>query len=90
MSYASKLLPSPCFTATGTPWSGCPRSTLKQALQLLRDQHQLRLMVGFELEFVLLRRTQGSNATSSSDCWREVDQSQYCHSGALDSCAAGA
>jgi hypothetical protein len=92
---ASKPPLPPCSNAAGTPWSCCPRSTLKRALQQLQDKHQLRLMVGFELEFILLCRTQeatsssSSSSSSSSDSWREVDQSQYCHSGALDSSAAG-
>lgn len=88
---ASKLPLLPCSNAAGTPWSCCPRSTLKRALQQLQDKHKLRLMVGFELEFILLRRAQEgtSSSSSSSDSWREVDQSQYCHSGALDSSAAG-
>lgn len=51
--------PSSCravlHCAAGQPWSCCPRSALKRALSSLESRFGLTLMVGFELEFVLLK-----------------------------------
>eukprot|EP00775_Hariotina_reticulata_P007353 gene7353-7564_t len=47
-----------------TPWSCCPRSALKTALMALELPHDLRLTVGFELEFVLLKPVQPQAAAA--------------------------
>eukprot|EP00178_Gracilaria_changii_P026440 TRINITY_DN813_c1_g1_i4.p1 TRINITY_DN813_c1_g1~~TRINITY_DN813_c1_g1_i4.p1 ORF type:complete len:461 (+),score=142.94 TRINITY_DN813_c1_g1_i4:3397-4779(+) len=41
--------------ADGKPWALCPRQCLCRAVQLLHS-HELSMLAGFELEFVLLQR----------------------------------
>lgn len=84
-----------CRTA-GQPWSCCPRSALKRTLAALESRFGLTLMVGFELEFVLLKpaplelfRTfpaaaAGSNViVSNGQAWVPVDASIYCQASAI-------
>lgn len=62
--------------AAGEPWACCPRSALKRCLARLEERHGLKLLAGFELEFVILkevRRSFGfSNQTRSRRRWSDV------------------
>jgi glutamine synthetase len=74
----------------------CPRSALKHALAALKLAHGVRLLVGFELEFMLLKPA-AADATvgcemvlhSSGGCFRPIDESIYCQSSAFDQAAPG-
>ena len=44
--------------ADGTPWSGCPRSFLTNAVKRLQDKHGITLKVAFEHEFSLINPRQ--------------------------------
>eukprot|EP00878_Enallax_costatus_P015569 GHUV01016309.1.p1 GENE.GHUV01016309.1~~GHUV01016309.1.p1 ORF type:complete len:449 (+),score=128.44 GHUV01016309.1:1263-2609(+) len=69
----------------------CPRAALKHALLALEQGYDIKLMLGFELEFTLLRPVTSSSADASSivltaggHSWTPVDESIYCQSSALD------
>lgn len=47
---------------TGKPWVCCPRAALRRVVQVARDRLGVGFVVGFELEFVLLRPAQANNA----------------------------
>jgi glutamine synthetase len=106
------ILPSSCATHTsfwspcciamlaGKPFVCCPRSALKHALAALKLAHGVRLLVGFELEFMLLNPAAAAaagDATAGSDlvlqggggCFRPIDESIYCQSSAFDQAAPG-
>jgi len=50
----------------GTPFAGCPRSTLKKAIQLAASQG-LRMKAGPEAEFFLFQRRDGQPTTETHD-----------------------
>ncbi|WIA40825.1 hypothetical protein OEZ86_004502 [Tetradesmus obliquus] len=75
----------------------CPRSALKHALAALKKSHSIQLLVGFELEFMLLKPAAAAAAgaaagselllQSAGNCYRPVDESIYCQSTAFDQAA---
>ncbi|KAJ9516601.1 hypothetical protein QJQ45_015233, partial [Haematococcus lacustris] len=64
----------------GVTWSCCPRSALKRMLAVLEQEWGLRVRVGYETEFVLLKASAHPGAPLVP-----VDGQPYCHSAALDS-----
>jgi glutamine synthetase len=83
--------------AAGKPFVCCPRSALKNALAALKEAHGIKLLVGFELEFMLLKPATAGVAAAGSEfvsqsgggCFRPVDESIYCQSSAFDQAAPG-
>ncbi|KAL6749003.1 glutamine synthetase I [Haematococcus lacustris] len=67
-------------TPPGVTWSCCPRSALKRMLAVLEQEWGLRVRVGYETEFVLLKASSCPGAPLVP-----VDGQPYCHSAALDS-----
>lgn len=86
--------------SAGRPSPLCPRAALKHALSALELAHDIRLQLGFELEFTLLRPAAASEVESDGEgpglvlrqggrCWVPVDDSIYCQSSAFDQMAPG-
>uniref|UniRef100_A0A383W2T1 GS catalytic domain-containing protein n=1 Tax=Tetradesmus obliquus TaxID=3088 RepID=A0A383W2T1_TETOB len=78
------------------PFACCPRSALKHALSALDKAHSIQLLVGFELEFMLLKPAAAAAGAaagselllqSGGSCYRPVDDSIYCQSRAFDQAA---
>ncbi|KAF6262809.1 hypothetical protein COO60DRAFT_573156 [Scenedesmus sp. NREL 46B-D3] len=76
------------------PFVCCPRSALKHALAALKSAHGVELLVGFELEFMLLKPAAAAAAAAGdtgvilqSGSFRPVDESIYCQSSAFDQAA---
>lgn len=51
-----------------SPWEYCPRSALRRALALLKDEFNLELCIGYESEFVLTYAKDGAQADSTTYC----------------------
>ncbi|KAI8476690.1 MAG: hypothetical protein J3K34DRAFT_400151 [Monoraphidium minutum] len=73
----------------GGPWDCCPRSALRHCLGLLEARHGLSLLVGFELEFVLLRELAPAAAAGHphrvpGTCYVPVEVGPYSSSSGLD------
>jgi glutamine synthetase len=96
------LLAACCLAVllAGKPFVCCPRSALKHALAALKLAHGIRLLVGFELEFMLLKPAAAAaadDASTSSElllqsggsCYVPIDESIYCQSSAFDQAAPG-
>jgi len=66
-------------TESGDDWNLCPRNALASALKLLKTETDLELMVGFEVEFNLLKRNNGSPGLPPP-----IDTSVYCQTSAFD------
>lgn len=78
---------SDMLNRNGTPWSCCPRSALRKALKTLKDGYDLDLLVGFEIEFVLLREGSSHDPITAEACLHPVDYSVYSQSSAIDTMA---
>jgi glutamine synthetase len=66
----------------GEPWECCPRSALANAQDLLKKELGVCLAVGFELEFVLMKKD-----ASSIGAPQPIDQTVYCATSAFEGAA---
>lgn len=51
----------------GTPFEGCPRSTLQNIADKIRTEHKIELKFGFEIEVVFLTATQDQNTNEITE-----------------------
>ncbi|KAH9671122.1 Gln-synt C domain-containing protein [Citrus sinensis] len=64
----------------GEPWEYCPREALRKVSRLLKEEFNLVLNAGFEIEFYLLK----SVLREGKEEWVPIDFTPYCSTAAYD------
>ncbi|CAK8571476.1 unnamed protein product [Lathyrus sativus] len=65
----------------GQAWELCPRDTFRRVSKILKDEFDLEISAGFEIEFYLLKSI---TTRDGKEEWIEFDSSPYCCSSTLD------
>lgn len=64
----------------GEPWEYCPREALRKVSRLLKEEFNLVLNAGFEIEFYLLK----SVLREGKEEWMPIDFTPYCSTAGYD------
>ncbi|XP_016496387.1 uncharacterized protein LOC107815335 isoform X2 [Nicotiana tabacum] len=62
----------------GKPWEYCPREVFRKVSKILKDEFDLVVNAGFEIEFYLLK------SVMSKEDWVPIDKTSYCSTSAFD------
>ncbi|PHT63250.1 Peptidyl-prolyl cis-trans isomerase-like 3 [Capsicum annuum] len=64
----------------GKPWEYCPREVFRKVVKILKDEFDLVVNVGFEIEFYLLK----SVIRNGKEEWFPIDKTSYCSTQAFE------
>ncbi|KAM3288246.1 hypothetical protein P3S67_021676 [Capsicum chacoense] len=64
----------------GKPWEYCPREIFRKVVKILKDEFDLVVNVGFEIEFYLLK----SVIRNGKEEWFPIDKTSYCSTQAFE------
>ncbi|XP_070021063.1 uncharacterized protein [Nicotiana sylvestris] len=67
-------------TKPGKPWEYCPREVFRKVSKILKDEFDLVVNAGFEIEFYLLK----SVMRNGKEDWVPIDKTSYCSTSAFD------
>ncbi|KAK4725139.1 hypothetical protein R3W88_027918 [Solanum pinnatisectum] len=62
------------------PWEYCPREVFRRVTKILKDEFDLVVNVGFEIEFYLLK----SVIKNGKEEWLPIDKTSYCSTSGFD------
>ncbi|XP_060174561.1 uncharacterized protein LOC132605425 [Lycium barbarum] len=68
----------------GKPWEYCPREVFRRVTKILKDEFDLVVNVGFEIEFYLLK----SVIRNGKEEWLPIDKTSYCSTSAFDAASS--
>ncbi|KAK4377745.1 hypothetical protein RND71_004041 [Anisodus tanguticus] len=68
----------------GKPWEYCPREVFRRVTKLLKDEFDLVLNVGFEIEFYVLKGV----IRNGKEEWLPIDKTSYCSTSAFDAASS--
>ncbi|XP_011657677.1 type-1 glutamine synthetase 1 isoform X1 [Cucumis sativus] len=71
------------YIRPGEAWEYCPRETLRRLSSILKNEFDLEMKAGFEIEFLLLKKA----VKDGKEDWVPFDSSSYCSTFSYDAAA---
>ncbi|MCD9643404.1 hypothetical protein HAX54_030853 [Datura stramonium] len=66
------------------PWEYCPREVFRRVCKILKDEFDLVVNAGFEIEFYILK----SVIRNGKEEWLLIDKTSYCSTSAFDAASS--